>query len=114
MFLKRRQDLFTMVFRNFCWVEKDKIWIEIPIKTKNKTPLEVLIIQNKEIKDAFEKMEHLKKFIYQVKLNELKNTSLAVFVEHSEITNELFDAQTLEKINELAKYIVTFHITDQM
>ena len=111
--LKRRHDLFTMIFRNLCWVEKDKLWVEVPIKTKFKIPLELMIIQNKEIKLAFEKLEHLQKLIYQMKVPQLKPSSLCLFAEHSDIPPELFDLELYESIKGLEKYIVSLHITDQ-
>ena len=97
-----------MIFRNLCWVEKDKLWVEVPIKTKFKIPLELMIIQNKEIKLAFEKLEHLQKLIYQMKVPQLKPSSLCLFAEHSDIPPELFDLELYESIN-----IVSLHITDQ-
>ena len=66
--LKRRHDLITMIIRNWCWVEKDKLWVEIPIKTKAKFPFEMMLIQNREIKLAFEKLEHLQKMVFQMKI----------------------------------------------
>ncbi|CAI2374058.1 unnamed protein product [Moneuplotes crassus] len=112
IFLKRRQDLFTMMFRTFCFAEKDRIWIEAPIKCEK--PLEFLLIQNKETTDAFESMEHLKRFIQPDKVSKLKNTSLTLFVEHSAITEEIFTDEMLDLIQQLEKSIVTLHVTDQL
>mmetsp|Transcript_18682 Transcript_18682/g.16547 ORF Transcript_18682/g.16547 Transcript_18682/m.16547 type:complete len:138 (+) Transcript_18682:414-827(+) len=112
MFLKRRQDLFTMMLRTFCYAEKDRIWIEVPLQSEQ--PLEFLLIQNRETQEAFENMEHLKKFIKPDKISALKHTSLTLFVEHSAISREIFDPEIYKLIKELEKSIVTLHVTDQL
>lgn len=112
MYLKRRQDLFTMLFRNFWWAEKDRVWIEIPMKAR--MPLELLLIQNRETQAAFESMEHLRLFVSPDKVKELKDTSLTLFVEHSEITKELFGSWFWDVVRQFENNIVTIHITDQL
>ena len=59
-------------------------------------------------------MEHLQKFISPDKVSQLKHTSLTLFVEHSEITEVVFDNEMFNLIKELEKYIVTLHVTDQL
>jgi len=102
-----------MIFRNLCWVERDKVWIEIPIKTTNRTMFEFLLIQNKETEDAFKNMPHLKLFLSPDKVTELKHTSLTLFVEHSSITPEIFTSESLSLVQKLERAIVSIHVTDQ-
>ena len=58
-------------------------------------------------------MEHLQKFIKPDKVPALKHTSLTLFVEHSAVTEEIFDKEILDLVKKLEKTIVTLHVTDQ-
>jgi hypothetical protein len=65
--MKRREDLFTMLLRNFCFIEKDRIWIEIPIKSESKLPLEFIITSRRQVKGCFKAMPHLEEQLTEVK-----------------------------------------------
>lgn len=71
-----------MSLLNFFWPEKDKVWIEIPIEASK--PIELLIIQKKEIKMAYQNMPHLKAFVSPFGNRYLDNTSLCVLAESEE------------------------------
>lgn len=66
---------------------KDIVWVEIPIERPDKTfHSEILIIQNKLVKETFENMPHLKKIMHNITPNNQawneKDVHLQIFGEN--------------------------------
>ena len=69
-----------MLIKNICSVEKDRIWIEIPLKIESDVPFELLIVNRKEVKACFKAMPHLETFLSLSK-DQSKHLN-AIYSEH--------------------------------
>ena len=79
------------------------------------------MIQNREVKGAFESMPHLQSFLIQDKLVDYKLLNLrpdikqdvpdllTLFSEHSHVTSNLFTKDIIDVINQYQKHIGTYY-----
>jgi len=68
--MQKRQDLFSMfftaIFGSCMTIQKDTVWIEIPIKRKTAVKSEILLIKKAELNEAKKSMPHLEKLLKPV------------------------------------------------
>jgi len=57
---------FTSIFGKCMTIQKDTVWIEIPIKRKQTVHSEILLIKKPELAEAKKSMPHLDKLLKPV------------------------------------------------
>ena len=90
---RKRQDFITGYIMGLLWPDTDKVILDIPIEAE--LPLEFLICRKYNVKRTQQEMPNINKLITPLKCDKLKETSLAVMAENSEIPDLILNNKIL-------------------